>query len=1022
MSDSDDNWFDKDIEEFQVPIKKKTVDLTAEQLEEVKIGEDENPKSSGSAFGLPEDYGGSYNIKVPSKLPMRNTDNNSKKTRGKNSASQGEIQKMSKKELLEISKKNPLDVFLEIMGKALNFKELALEKQKSHETIILLIVVLGKLHQVPLNHNLEHFMAQILMPDDVLQEDLLSYVKYAVDLEEKKTANLLPFSDLVWTNLESLCGFGMRFNGQFNRWAVLTLAICEILEGKRRESLVEKHSRFSKLSNDITTNYFYSETIYASLDDLKDVPSKRSWRKKRIAEMVKNSDFADASEYLAFQLTHLKNTFVYKLFEGVKKFNQQRGEKRRSIVLEDISGTNIFPFVRIRKSFPQIMSFSDKYFLLDLAPHVRVDHRLPENVREEVTKRDFQFIPGSLLFLSTSPLFEDLIVAEIPFLPVEVQREGFLIVDIVRLENIKGCILNSNLILVTIPFMFEPVLQNLRALQKISTATLPMKEYLVNCKAAAVLPDYENLEEYAFSLEKINLRAEEHREDDLKMLGMNESQFEAFRMALTRRLTVIQGPPGTGKTTVALNIIQRLLTNTSLRILIVSYRNFSLDKLLMRCSTLTDKIVRLGLQLADPGVKKFTLDRSIVDPRHYAVQKQSLALYSEAMEKFVDTMKNLEVDGKTEKCTLDEDFERLRQATLREAELVHLRMYYGCKDARIIGMTTSGAAKYHTLLELLRPSVVIIEEAAEVPESHVITSLTQHTQQLVLIGDHMQLTYSLDIDMGRNCTPKSLFERLVQHGANDICLNIQYRMHPDMADLLRNTIYHDYSDGENVKQYKAIRGISKNLYFISHENLETLARERYKLLQQECPIKKSEDTSKENFYEMLFTVGLANYLRQQGYKSDEIVILTAYSGQQFAIGSILVNFPLLKGVEVHTVDSFQGQEARIVILSLVRSNEKSMIGFLTSKNRLCVLLSRAQEGFYIVGNMEALVRRSNDWEDIAIKLEAKDAIGPGLPIKCEKHGGEMIATGLEDFLKFTRDGCPIGESLPKTRKHPCINL
>lgn len=113
---------------------------------------------------------------------------------------------------------------------------------------------------------------------------------------------------------------------------------------------------------------------------------------------------------------------------------------------------------------------------------------------------------------------------------------------------------------------------------------------------------------------------------------------------------------------------------------------------------------------------------------------------------------------------------------------------------------------------------------------------------------------------------------------------------------------------------------------------------------RECPIDLGSKTSKENFYEMLFAVGLANYLRQQGYLSSEIAILTTYSAQQFAIISILENFPLLQNVEVHTVDSFQGQESRIVILSLVRSNDKAVIGFLTSEHRLCVLLSRAQEG------------------------------------------------------------------------------
>jgi len=74
-----------------------------------------------------------------------------------------------------------------------------------------------------------------------------------------------------------------------------------------------------------------------------------------------------------------------------------------------------------------------------------------------------------------------------------------------------------------------------------------------------------------------------------------------------------------------------------------------------------------------------------------------------------------------------------------------------------------GAAKYRHLIQIIKPRITIVEEAAEVLESHIVTSLSPGCQHLILIGDHQQLRpnptvfelathYQLDT---------SLFERMV---------------------------------------------------------------------------------------------------------------------------------------------------------------------------------------------------------------------------------------------------------------------
>jgi len=56
------------------------------------------------------------------------------------------------------------------------------------------------------------------------------------------------------------------------------------------------------------------------------------------------------------------------------------------------------------------------------------------------------------------------------------------------------------------------------------------------------------------------------------------------------------------------------------------------------------------------------------------------------------------------------------------------------KDCKVVGLTTTGAAKYNNLLKMMGSKIVIVEEAAEVFEAHIVTCITQKCEQLILIG------------------------------------------------------------------------------------------------------------------------------------------------------------------------------------------------------------------------------------------------------------------------------------------------
>lgn len=67
----------------------------------------------------------------------------------------------------------------------------------------------------------------------------------------------------------------------------------------------------------------------------------------------------------------------------------------------------------------------------------------------------------------------------------------------------------------------------------------------------------------------------------------------------------------------------------------------------------------------------------------------------------------------------------------------------------------------------------------------------------------------------------SLFERMVHNNIHCVTLNTQYRMRPEIANLIRPAIYNKLIDDDSVKQLPNIMGISKNLYFINHTEQES---------------------------------------------------------------------------------------------------------------------------------------------------------------------------------------------------------
>ncbi|GAB0138196.1 hypothetical protein EsDP_00006437 [Epichloe bromicola] len=380
------------------------------------------------------------------------------------------------------------------------------------------------------------------------------------------------------------------------------------------------------------------------------------------------------------------------------------------------------------------------------------------------------------------------------------------------------------------------------------------------------------------------------------------------------------------------------------------------------------------------------------------------------------------------------------------------------QEADVIGVTTTGLAKNIGLLRRLRSKIMLCEEAGEVLEAHVLTALLPSLEQAILIGDHLQLRpqinnyelqststegskYSLDV---------SLFERLVQPLYDTdprvpySTLETQRRMHPSIASLIRSTLYPSLNDSELVNSYPEVKGVKQRLFWLHHEHFESGASAHDPL-----------STSHSNDFEVEMTTALVSHLIRQGeYQNGRIAVLTPYLGQlhklrrrMSSIVEICLNdrdnedleammtdlspvpqtYPvnvskssLLKTIRVATIDNFQGEEADVVVISLVRSNPQSRCGFLSTKNRINVLLSRAKHGMYIIGNSNTY-RSVPMWQDVIEQLDAQENIGTKLGLQCPRHPETpILVSEPDDFaVHAPESGCNLPCQMRLRCGHSC---
>eukprot|EP01134_Creolimax_fragrantissima_P006907 CFRG6907T1 len=269
--------------------------------------------------------------------------------------------------------------------------------------------------------------------------------------------------------------------------------------------------------------------------------------------------------------------------------------------------------------------------------------------------------------------------------------------------------------------------------------------------------------------------------------------------------------------------------------------------------------------------------------------------------------------------------------------------------AQVVFGTLSILGRPEVVKRLRKFDVLIVEEASQTTEVETCIGFQYNPKRLCLFGDTMQLPptvltqqtksdKTIEVGYGR-----SLMSRLVE-GCNFPCakLTLQYRMHSEIRKFPSKRFYGNLlRDGRVNDLAQPWHSFLGPYAFVDCKNgIETRVGHSY-----------------SNVYEVNVCLNVAKHLIRHCSvdSNNQISVISFYQGQVQAINQALrMSGKMVKGVNAFSVDSYQGSECDIVILTTVRSNESQAIGFLNDFRRLNVALTRARHTLIVLGNVDTM--------------------------------------------------------------------
>lgn len=425
---------------------------------------------------------------------------------------------------------------------------------------------------------------------------------------------------------------------------------------------------------------------------------------------------------------------------------------------------------------------------------------------------------------------------------------------------------------------------------------------------------------------------------------LNASQEKAVNQVLcAKEVAVVHGPPGTGKTTTLVEAVYETLHREN-QVMVSAQSNTAVD-------WIAEKLVDRGIPVLRIGNPTRVNDKMLA-----FTYERRFEAHSDYPELWQIRKTIREMTGRLRKSGR-EDRERLHnQLTKLRVRATGLEIRIDTElftEARVIACTLVGAAS--RVLERKRFSSLFIDEAAQAIEAACWIAISR-ADRVILAGDHCQLPPTIKcIEAARGGLGRTLLEKVVLHKPETVSLlKIQYRMHEDIMRFPSRWFYHDELEVAPEVKYRGILDFDTPVSWIDTSELD---------LQEKAV---AEGTGRLNTGEAeLLVRELKNYMERIGIRRilEEHIdfgVISPYRAQVHYLRHLLKKEPFFRPcrrlITVHTVDGFQGQERDVIMISLVRANEKGQIGFLRDLRRMNVAITRARMKLLILGEAVTLTR------------------------------------------------------------------
>lgn len=302
----------------------------------------------------------------------------------------------------------------------------------------------------------------------------------------------------------------------------------------------------------------------------------------------------------------------------------------------------------------------------------------------------------------------------------------------------------------------------------------------------------------------------------------------------------------------------------------------------------------------------------------------------------------------------------------QEDEALELAILNG---ARVIFATLSVCGR-KTFKEMRSVDVLVIDEAGQSVEVETLIPLQTKPKKLLLVGDTKQLPATVISPLAEEKKfERSLMWRLLEDCQQPYAmLNEQYRMHPAICQWPSQRYY--------ANRLKNAPSININAHVLPTLKEAPPFLSPYAFIHVAGQEEKGGNDSYSfmNRTEIMAVQNLLRHLQKQ-FKinvAQQVGVITFYKAQADALDQALAKD--FKGINVQTVDGFQGGESDIIVISFVRANPRGNVGFLKDFRRLNVALTRARYSLLMLGHLETLLKSSHDVADLAQHVKSVERL------------------------------------------------